>query len=234
VDAGGSGGRLRPPALPFRDRAEAAEALAGRLAEGAVGPGALVLAIPRGGVPVGAVIAGRLGLDLDVIVAHKLGAPGNPEFAVGAATADGTVLVEPWARGEPGVDEAYLRAETERQIAAARVREARLRGGRPPCEPAGRTVIIVDDGIATGATVRAAVRSARAHGAARVIVAAPVAARESAQRLEAEADEVVVLAMPDPFFAVGLWYRHFDPVDDDAVAALLADAAAARPSGAAP
>lgn len=231
MDAGGPGGRLSPPTLPFRDRAEAAELLADRLAMAGVAPGSLVLAIPRGGIPIGAVIAKRLGLDLDVIVAHKLGAPGNPEFAIGAATADGAVLVEPWARSEPGVDEAYLHAETERQVAAARAREALLRRGRPAPDASGRTIVIVDDGIATGATVRAAVRSAREQGAARVVVAAPVAARESAQRLAAEADDVVVLATPEPFFAVGLWYRHFDPVDDGAVAALLDAAARARPSG---
>jgi len=229
MDAGGSGRRLSPPSLPFRDRAEAAGLLADRLAGAGVEAGSLVLAIPRGGVPIGAVIAGRLGLDLDVIVAHKLGAPGNPEFAIGATTADGATLVEAWARGEPGVDDAYLQAETERQVAAARDREVRFRRGRPPADPSGRTVVIVDDGIATGATVRAAVRSAREQGARRVVVAAPVAARESAQRLAAEADDVVVLATPEPFFAVGLWYRHFEPVDDDAVAALLEAAAAARP-----
>ena len=224
MGASGSGGRLTAPALPFRDRAEAAALLAERLVEAGIEPGSLVLAIPRGGVPIGAHIARQLGLELDVIVAHKLGAPGNPEFAVGAATADGTVLIEPWARGEPGVSDAYLQEEAARQVAGARAREERLRGGRAPANPAGRTAVIVDDGIATGATVRAAIKAARAQGARRVVVAAPVAARESADRLREDADDVVALATPEPFFAVGLWYRHFEAVEDREIEALLAAA----------
>jgi putative phosphoribosyl transferase len=224
VDAGRSGGRLSAPPLPFRDRAEAAERLAERVRQLGVERTALVLAIPRGGVPVAAAIARSLGLELDVVVAHKLGAPGNPEFAIGAATADGTVLVEPWARSEPGVSARYVDAEAERQVAAARERETRLRGSRRAADPEGRTVIIVDDGIATGATVRAAIKATRAKGARRVIVAAPVAARESVERLGRDADDVVVLATPEPFFAVGLWFRRFDAVGDDDVAALLAEA----------
>lgn len=229
MDAGRPGGRLSAPALPFRDRAEAAQLLAERLRAANVDSDALVLAIPRGGVPVAAEIARALGLELDVIVAHKLGAPGNPEFAIGAATADGTVLVEPWASSEPGVSSAYVAAEAERQVASAREREARLRGTRAPADPDGRMVIIVDDGIATGATVRAAIKAARAKGAKRVVVAAPVAARESAERLARDADEVIVLATPEPFFAVGLWFRQFEPVDDADVAALLAGGRRAAP-----
>jgi len=231
VDAGGPGGRLSAPPLPFRDRAHAAGLLADRLAGAGIESDALVLAIPRGGVPIGAEIARRLGLELDVIVAHKLGAPGNPEFAIGAATADGTVLVEPWARGEPGVDDAYLRVEADEQIARARAREELLRRGRPPAGPAGRAVVVVDDGIATGATVRAAIQAVRAQGAGRVIVATPVAARESAERLRREADEVIVLATPDPFFAVGLWYQRFDAVEDREIAAILAAASRERHPG---
>lgn len=166
-------------------------------------------------------MAGQLGLELDVIVAHKLGAPGNPEFAVGAVTADGTVLVEPWARGEVGADDAYLEGEAAKQIERARTREERLRRGRPAAPVAGRTVVIVDDGIATGATVRAAIRAVRAQGAGRVIVAAPVAARESAERLAEEADDIVVLATPEPFYAVGLWYSSFEAVEDQEIEALL-------------
>jgi len=231
VDAGGPGARLSAPALPFRDRAQAAGLLADRLAGAGIEQDALVLAIPRGGVPIGAEIARRLALELDVIVAHKLGAPGNPEFAIGAATSDGTVLVEPWARGEPGVDDAYLRSEADEQVARARAREERLRRGRPPASLGGRVVVVVDDGIATGATVRAAIQAARAQGARRVIVATPVAARESAERLRGEADEVIVLATPDPFFAVGLWYQRFDAVDDREIEAVLAAAARKGPPG---
>lgn len=233
MDVGGAGGRLKgrlkgqpggptvEPALPFRDRAEAARLLAKRLATASIEADALVLAVPRGGVPIGAEVARALDLELDVIVAHKLGAPGNPEFAIGAATADGTVLVEPWARGEPGVDDAYLTSEADEQIARARAREERLRRGRPAAALSGRTVVIVDDGIATGATVRAAIKAARAQGASRVIVATPVAARESAGRLAETADEVVVLATPEPFFAVGMWYQRFEAVEDEAIEAML-------------
>ena len=224
MDAGGPGGRLNAPPVPFRDRAQAAGLLADRLAGAGLESDALVLAIPRGGVPIAAEIARRLGLELDVIVAHKLGAPGNPEFAIGAATSDGTMLVEPWASAEPGVDEAYLRSEADEQIRRAREREERLRRGRPRAALAGRLVVIVDDGIATGATVRAAIRAVRALGARRVIVATPVAARESAERLRREADEVIVLATPDPFFAVGLWYQRFDAVEDREIEATLAGA----------
>lgn len=227
MDAGGPGGRLSVVPLPLRDRAEAAELLAERLEHAGIEADALVLAIPRGGVPIGAAIAAGLGLELDVVVAHKLGAPGNPEFAIGAATSDGTVLIEPWAHLEPGVTDGYVKAEARRQVASAREREKRLRGARPPADPAGRTVVIVDDGIATGATVRAAIQAARAKGSRRVVVVAPVAARESAGRLAREADDVIVLATPEPFFAVGSWYRHFDPVDDDEIAGLLAAAAVA-------
>lgn len=218
-------GRSGAPALPFRDRGQAAQLLAERLATAGIEPDALVLAIPRGGVPVGAEVARALDLDLDVIVAHKLGAPGNPEFAIGAATADGTVLVEPWAQGEPGVSDDYVRQEAEEQIARARAREERLRRGRPAIELSGRPVVIVDDGIATGATVRAAIKAARAQGASRIVVATPVAARESAERLRQAADDVVVLATPEPFFAVGLWYQRFEAVDDDEIESLLAEVA---------
>jgi putative phosphoribosyl transferase len=230
MDARGSGGRLSSPALPFRDRPSAAALLAEALRGAGIEEDSLVLAIPRGGVPIGAIIAKELGLELDIIVAHKLGAPGNPEFAIGAATSDGTILVEPWARGEPGVNDRYLQAEAAEQVHRARAREERLRRGRPRADLAGRTVVIVDDGIATGATVRAAIQAARAHGAKRVVVAAPVAAAESAQRLREQADEVVVLATPEPFFAVGLWYRHFEAVDDDEIATTL-EATAAEPRG---
>ena len=221
MDAGGPGGRLNAPPVPFRDRAQAAGLLADRLAGAGLESDTLVLAVPRGGVPIGAEIARRLDLELDVIVAHKLGAPGNPEFAIGAATSDGTILVEPWAGSEPGVDDAYVRNEAAEQIARARTREERLRRGRPPARSTGRDVVIVDDGIATGATVRAAIQAVRAQGARRVIVATPVAARESADRLRREADEIIVLATPDPFFAVGLWYEHFDAVEDHEIEASL-------------
>ena len=211
--------------LPFRDREEAGRLLAARLAEADLPADALVLAIPRGGVPVAAVVARERGLQLDVIVAHKIGAPFNAEFAIGAVTADGTVLLEPWARET--ADDRYVAAATADEIERAREREKRLRRGRAPASVAGRAVVIIDDGIATGATVHVAVLAARAKGAARAVVAAPVAAPESAERLRAIADDVVVLAAPESFMALSQWYERFEQLDDDTVAATLE--AARRP-----
>ncbi len=184
-------------------------------------PIAIVLGIPRGGVPVAAVVASVLGLPLDVIVAHKLGAPGQRELAIGAVAADGTVVIEPWAHEIVG-DEAWLRASAVAEVTRVRVHEAMLRGGRPAPDLRGRVVIVVDDGIATGATIRAAAMAVRAAGASRVIVASPVGAAASVEALWTVADEVVVVATPDPFYAVGEFYERFDQVDDREVAALLA------------
>lgn len=206
---------------PFRDRLDGAERLADALAEVPGLEGGIVLGIPRGGVPVAAVVARRLGLPLDVIVAHKVGAPFQPELAVAAVVADGTTVVEPWAVEELGVDRVALAAAVTAEIERARTREQRFRAGRPPLQLAGRPVLIVDDGIATGATVHAAVLAARAAGASRVVVAAPVGAVDTVVRLRRVADEVVVPERPDPFHAVGLWYARFDPVDDAEVAQLL-------------
>jgi putative phosphoribosyl transferase len=188
-----------------------------------------VLGIPRGGVPVAAAVAREIGAPLDVVVAHKLGAPGQPELAIGAVAADGTVLIEPWGRELVGGDEAYLRRAAEDEIARARRREQALRRGRPAVDLRGRTAIVVDDGIATGATMHVAVLAAKAAGATKVIVASPVGAAESVARLRSVADEVVVLATPEPFYAVGEFYLRFGQVDDEEVAALLA--AGARPAG---
>lgn len=227
----------RTPGLPFADRADAGERLAARFRDLAAeweagGPDALaravVLGIPRGGVPVAAAVASSLGLALDVVVAHKLGAPFQPELAIGAAAADGTVLVEPWAREVVGDDEAYVRQTADAEVARARSHEALLRRGRPAVDLRGRPAIIVDDGIATGATMHVAVLAARAAGASRVVVAAPVGARDSVATLRGIADDVVVVATPDPFYAVGEFYVRFDQVGDDEVAALL-EAAAGRP-----
>lgn len=182
----------------------------------------IVLAIPRGGVPVAAAIAGQLGVPFDVIVAHKLGAPDNPELAIGAVAADGTVLVEPWARDIVGRDVRYVEAEAAAEVDRARAREAALRRGRARLDLASRTAIIVDDGIATGATMHVAILAARAAGASRVVCAIPVGAAESISMLEQVADAVVVLATPSPFRAVGEWYERFDQVADADVEKLLA------------
>ena len=229
MSGAGAGGAATEVALPFRDREEAGRLLGERLRRTLAGKQVVVLGIPRGGVIVAAVVAEILGAPLDVIVARKLGAPWNPELAIGAVTSDGTVVVESWA-GEAGVEGDYFRREQTRKVAEAKDREARFRAGRPPLTLKGRIAVLVDDGIATGATMEAAVRAARNLGAERVIVAAPVASAESAARLAKAADELVVLAEPEPFEAVGLWYRLFDQVPDDRVVAILHEAPAGRPT----
>jgi putative phosphoribosyl transferase len=216
------GGRPR-----FRDRVDAGARLAARL-ERYRGPNTLVLGIPRGGVVVAAEVARRLDADLDVIVARKLGAPGSEELALGAVTANGGRFLNEALIRELGVPERYLAQVTAAQMAEARRREERYRGARAPVPIEGRTVILVDDGLATGATMRAAVRSVRAQGPARLIVAVPVGSVEAVAALREEADEVVCLATPEPFWAVGLYYDHFAPTEDAEVVRLLEEAAARR------
>lgn len=180
----------------------------------------IVLALPRGGVPVGYEVAQRLGAPLDVLVVRKVGAPGQPELAVGAVGRGVTVSDEealsfldvPWGTFEATA--ARERKEVER-------RERAFREGRPPLELHGRTAILVDDGLATGSTMLAAVGVARRLGASQVIVAVPVAARQAIERLEQQADRVVSLLTPEPFSAVGYWYEDFTQTDDEEVRRLL-------------
>lgn len=205
------------------------EAAAERAAAGDPWPPPVVLGIPRGGVPVAAVIARALGAPLDVLVAHKLGAPFQPELAIGAVAADGTVLVESWA-ADVAPDPDWVRRAADAELERTRAHERALRTGRPVLRLDGRTALIVDDGIATGATVRVGVLAARAAGAIRVVVAAPVGAGESVESLRHIADEVVVVATPDPFYAVGEFYMRFEQVADAEVRRILEEADGA-PSG---
>ncbi len=214
--------------LPFADRAVAGRLLAERLAREPLPAGTVVLAIPRGGVPVAAEVARRLGLALDLVVVRKVGAPGNPEFAVGAVAADGTSLVEPWAGEEPGLSVAALDRAVAAEAALAREQEDRLRPGRAPLSLKGATAIVIDDGIATGATTEVAVAAARRAGAGRTIVAVPVAPPHTVDRLRRVADAVIALAEPPDFYAVGQWYLRFEQVDDASVIRALADADRAR------
>ncbi|MCZ4315759.1 phosphoribosyltransferase family protein [Comamonadaceae bacterium G21597-S1] len=206
----------------FDDRAHAAAALADRLAAWR-GRHPLVLAIPRGGVPLGHVIAQRLGGELDVVLVRKLGAPGNPELAVGAVDEAGGVTVAPFAH-TLGADAAYLEAETQRQLAAIRARRAQLGTNRPAVDPAGRVVIVVDDGLATGATMKAALRTVRARQPQTLVCAVPVAPQDTLDAVAALADAVVCVEVPRDFHAVGQFYRDFPQVDDAEVAALLGGA----------
>jgi putative phosphoribosyl transferase len=206
----------------YRDRTDAGQALARHLAAHR-GAHPVVLGIPRGGVPVAAAVADALDGELDVVVARKVGAPVQPELALGAVTADGSSVFNDDIVSALGIDADTLARLTAVQQADARRREERFRSGRPPLALAGRTVILVDDGLATGATMRAAVRAARAAKPGRLIVAVPVGAADACDMLAGEADEVVCPARPEPFGAVGAYYERFTQVEDDTVMRLLAE-----------
>jgi predicted phosphoribosyltransferase len=210
----------------FADRLDAGEKLAGSLAH-LVGEDVVVLGIPRGGVEVAAVVARALGAPLDVVIPRKVGAPGNPELGLGAVAGDVEVLDERLIR-LLGVSDEYLRAEIETQREEIARRSAAYRGDRPEVPLEGKVAVVVDDGVATGGTAAAAVRWARAREASRVILAVPVAPAEAVSRLSKEADEVRVLAQPEPFYAVGQWYRDFPQVEDRRVIELLAGPGAPR------
>jgi predicted phosphoribosyltransferase len=197
----------------FTDRIDAGEQLGRLLRERGV-EADVALAIPRGGLPVGRAVADALGVPLDVVVARKLGAPGNPELAVGAVGAAGTVWLNEDLVDRLGVTEGYLERERERQESVVREKLERYRAGRPPLDLAGDTVLVVDDGVATGATATACLRTVREAGAGRVVLAVPVAPPETVDRLEEAADEVVVVEIPGYFGSVGQFYRSFGQVSD--------------------
>jgi putative phosphoribosyl transferase len=182
-----------------------------------------VLGIPRGGVLVAAEIARRLGLSLDVVVPRKIGAPGNPELGIGAV-APGVRVLDRSMIERLGVGTDYLEREIAAQEREIERRSAVYRGGRAPLDVAGRTVVVVDDGVATGGTAIASLRWARAQAARQVVLAIPVAPAAAVRRLAGEADRVVVLETPEPFSAVGEWYRRFGQASDDDVVRALSSA----------
>lgn len=207
----------------FADRHEAGDHLAKALVDHA-GTDCVVLAIPRGGVIVAEVVAEALGAPLDVVVPRKIGAPGNPELGIGAV-APGVRVIDPRMVDMLGVTQDYLDREIRTEEREIERRLHAYREGRPGAEVRGRVAIVVDDGVATGGTAVAALRWARAQGASRVVLAVPVAPGSVLDRLRHECDELVVLATPEPFFAVGEWYRSFDQTSDDEVIQALARAA---------
>jgi predicted phosphoribosyltransferase len=204
----------------FESRLDAARRLAQAL--GAYkGRNPLVLAIPRGAVAMGAEIARLLEGELDVVLVKKLHAPGSPEFAVGAVDESGWAYVAGYA-ASAGADQAYLAREKDAELALLRRRRAQYTPARAPADPAGRVAIVVDDGIATGASMIAALHAVRAKKPARLVCAVPVAPTESLEQIRPYADELVCLETPEGFMAVGQFYRHFEQVEDDEVVALLA------------
>lgn len=206
--------------MVFEDRIDAARQLAAALAKFR-GKNPLVLAIPRGAVPMGKLLARELEGELDVVLVRKLGAPGNPEFAVGAVDEAGWTYIADWA-AEVGASNGYLAEETATQLATMRARRAMYTPARSPIDPAGRIVIVIDDGLATGATMMAALHSVRARHPARLVCAVPVASPESLEKIRPHADEVVCLDAPPFFHAVGQFYRSFGQVEDREVVAALA------------
>lgn len=211
---------MRVPKPIFADRAEAGERL-GRLLREREWTAPVVLGMARGGVPVAARVAAALGAPLDVAVARKIGAPGQPEFGLGAVTATGPPYYDRPSLAALGLTEEDMRPVCERERAEARRRMRRYREAAEPVPLADRDVILVDDGLATGVTARAAVRQLHEAGVRRLVFATPVGARESQSALRAEIDQVLCLATPDRFGAVGLWYRDFAQVSDDEVVASL-------------
>ncbi|MEQ1854984.1 MAG: phosphoribosyltransferase [Longimicrobiales bacterium] len=221
-----SAARFRDRPERFADREQAGRLLAALVAPEVEGEDAIVLALPRGGVPVGYEVATRVGAPLDVLLVRKLGVPWQPELAFGAiATGEVVVMNEDHVQAL-GLDRETVRGTIERERIELDRRERLYRDGRGPLDLEGKTVVIVDDGIATGSTVRAALGTLAQLGAARRIVACPVAAAETVRELESEADGVLCLMTPLDFSAVGEWYEDFRPVSDDEVRTLLKRAAA--------
>jgi putative phosphoribosyl transferase len=211
--------------LSFRDRIDAGTQLARALAQWR-GARPLVFAIPRGAVPMGKVVADALDGELDVVLTRKLHAPGNPEFAVGAVAETGWTYVADHA-ARAGATPAYLEREIEAERATMRHRRAQYTPVRPPLDPAGRVAIVVDDGLATGATMIAALHALRERHPRRLICAVPVASHEAVDLVRPHCDELVCLSTPPGFHAVGQFYRDFRQVDDAEVVALLRDAGTA-------
>ena len=210
----------------YSNRDDAGNAVAAALARRYAGrQDVTVLALPRGGVPVAFQVAARLGAPLDVFVVRKLGVPGHEELAMGAIASGDVRVLDEELIAELGIPRGAIEAATVREAEELVRRERSYRGARPPLEVSGRTAILVDDGLATGSTMRAAVAGLRLRRPARVVVGVPIAAPSTCERLAREVDDIVCAATPEPFYSVGSWYRDFSQTTDDEVRELLERAA---------
>ncbi|MDB6109202.1 MAG: putative phosphoribosyltransferase [Pedosphaera sp.] len=214
-----------PMANLFQDRTEAGQLLARRLQQLADRPDVLVLALPRGGVPAAFEVARELRAGLDVFLVRKLGVPGHEELAMGAIASGGVLVLNERVLRMLEISDQVVNAAAEKEGLELQRREKAYRGDQAPVDARGRIVVLVDDGLATGASMRAAVAAVRQQDPAGIIVAVPVAAAETCHDLESEVEQVICLETPDPFYAVGLYYRHFAQVTDEEVRDLLRQAA---------
>jgi putative phosphoribosyl transferase len=211
-------------AVRFRDRREAGRRLADRLVAYAGRPDVIVLALPRGGVPVAYEVARALGAPLDVFLVRKLGMPGHEEFAIGAIASGGVRVLNEETLLDYGVSREQVEAIVEAEERELERRERRYRGDRPFPDLTGRTVILIDDGLATGSSMRAAVAALRQERPSRIVVAVPTAPAETCEDLRPIVDDMVCLMTPEPFYAVGLWYEDFSQTTDEEVHDLLQSA----------
>ena len=212
--------------MPFQNREQAAHLLARRL-EKYRGQNPLVLAIPRGAVPMARIIADSLGGEMDVVLVHKLGAPGEPELAIGAVDETGHVYLAEYVH-DLEISDDYINAEKQAQLETLRKRRALYTPLRPPIDPCRRIVIVVDNGVATGSTMISALRAVRARKPARLIAAAAVASRETLRKIASEADETICLEVPARFYAVGQFFEDFSQVSDEQVVAIMLESSSRK------
>jgi putative phosphoribosyl transferase len=205
----------------FKNRVEAGQKLAETLEKFKDAKDTTILALPRGGVVVGYEVAKKLNLPLDIVVPRKIGAPGNPEFAIGAVGETGEGIFEEMVIGAYGITESYLQNEIKKEKAEAERRLKLYRGSRPPIDLKNKTVILVDDGLATGLTMRAAIKTVKKLGVNKIIVTVPITSPEAAELVKKEVDEIIYLEAPAFFGAVGSFYEEFGQTTDDEVIELL-------------
>lgn len=208
--------------LPYQDRQDAGRSLAGLLADPTYRSNTLVLGLPRGGVPVAAAVASALEAPLDVFIVRKLGVPGHEELAMGAIASGGVIVVNDDVMRMLQLDPSAITRAAEREAVTIQRQERAFRGDEPAATVEGRQVILIDDGLATGATMRAAARAIRQQRPQRLVIAVPVGARTTCDAFRDEADQVLCAATPEPFQAVGLWYQDFSQTTDEEVRSLLA------------